>query len=1396
MISGQYLPPFLVLAALLAYVGVLLLVGFWAERRARQNREVTNRGWIYALSLTVYCTSWTYFGSVGSAVKSGMLYSTIYLGPTIVMLASWGVVRRMIRLRQRYQFSSVVDFITQRYGQSVRMGAFITLVMLMGMVPYIGLQIRALRVPFSIITGLRHGVDTVWIGHFSDEIMLLLVGVLTCIFGLRLVDTRERQHGLLAMLAVESIVKLLGFVAVGVFVTWGVFDGLADLLSRINDAPELRQRFVDAPVPGSAYLTWMTYLVLSMAAVIFLPRMFHVMVVENHDERHLATAMWLFPLYLLLISFFVLPIALGGQLLGYSPSVADWLVIRLPFDRGNPAITLLAYLGGFSAAISMLMVVCTAMAIMFSNHIVLPLIDRGVMGERLRAGLRPIRWAVVFVMLWVAYWFENGLENSYLLIEMGLVSFAAVLQFVPAGIGGLYWNRGSKAGAWWALALGWLVWAYTLFLPVVLRSSMDHVEWLIHGPWGLDFLRPEALFGLNLNSPYFNAVFWSLLFNVTGYLIGSLLKPQGADETEMTNAYINAIDVDLNQRGEAAAQVLIDYEVVRKQIDGLFSRYLPVDEAALAVEVVLGEVISDDGASLSGLVYLELAARVERTLSGAIGAAMARKAVGEALRLSDKEAAALQTTWASQLVELRITPQQMREQVDYFRSLQEISLAHGKKMEEQVAALEMAARERDCADAARRESEQRFRSLADNAPVMIWITGSADGNDYFNRAWKEFTGKGPSEQARGDWTDDIHPADRDGALALIDQALEQHGRIEQKFRFLRGDGEYRHLRVQMLPRYSEDGMILGMVGTAIDISDLVTAELTLRRSNEDLEVLIGDRTRALKRSFADLQEREQTIRTITDSAQDAVIMLDAAGLVSFWNPAAERIFGWMADEVLGLPLENFLIPERFLDAHRAGYQRFQQGAHGKVLGQTIELIALHRRRGEMSVELSLSSTVLNGNINAIGLLRDITERQRSADALRYEKAWSEDIIRLAPSMIVGLDPVGTITLFNDYAEQLTGYARDEVIGKPWVDLFIPPAIRDGIRAIIDDAALSGNVLRHKENQIVIRDGSERMIDWHSHVMQQGGELQMIFSFGVDVTERNQAEQALKNNYADLKLLNLRLEEAQSQLLQSEKMASIGQLAAGVAHEINNPVGFVNSNLGTLKTYCSQMMQLIATYQSAEAKISDVGVLAEITGLKQALDLDFLREDLPALLKESEDGLLRVKRIVNDLKDFSHVNESEWSFADINAGLDSTLNVVWNEVKYKAKVEKNYAQIPPVECLAAQLNQVFMNLIINAVHALDESKGMGLITLSTGQEGDWVWVEVQDSGRGMSEDVQRRVFEPFFTTKPVGKGTGLGLSLSFNIVHKHFGRIELESAPEEGSRFRVWVPISHARQGEG
>jgi signal transduction histidine kinase len=289
----------------------------------------------------------------------------------------------------------------------------------------------------------------------------------------------------------------------------------------------------------------------------------------------------------------------------------------------------------------------------------------------------------------------------------------------------------------------------------------------------------------------------------------------------------------------------------------------------------------------------------------------------------------------------------------------------------------------------------------------------------------------------------------------------------------------------------------------------------------------------------------------------------------------------------------------------------------------------------------------------------------------------------------------------------------------------------------------------------------------------------------DRTEVRTAQDALGERLVELQATNHKLEEAQNQLLQADKMASIGQLAAGVAHEINNPIGFVSSNLNTLRTHVGELLALVDAHEAAATAPGNAGTAAQLQRAREAIELDYLRQDLPELLDESADGLARVKKIVQDLKDFSRVDQADWQEADLNAGLESTLNVVRHELRYKAQVEKRLGALPLVLCLAGQLNQVFMNLIVNASHAIAES---GVITLSSGLVGDWVWVQVDDDGCGMAEDVRRRIFEPFYTTKDVGKGTGLGLSLSFSIVQRHGGAIQVRSTPGAGSAFRVWVPV--------
>ncbi len=339
---------------------------------------------------------------------------------------------------------------------------------------------------------------------------------------------------------------------------------------------------------------------------------------------------------------------------------------------------------------------------------------------------------------------------------------------------------------------------------------------------------------------------------------------------------------------------------------------------------------------------------------------------------------------------------------------------------------------------------------------------------------------------------------------------------------------------------------------------------------------------------------------------------------------------------------------------------------------------------------------------------------------------------------------------------------------------LAPELEEFIAAV-DDAYASADT----ERQMI-----ERSLDLMSKELTDANE-----GLRNELAERQRTELALQKEQEEQRALIRKLESAHSQLLQSEKMASIGQLAAGVAHEINNPIGYVYSNLGSLEKYVQDIFDMLELYEQAEGGIADAAVRERLLAAKQKIDIAFLKTDVRALLGESKSGITRVKEIVRNLKDFSHADSAdEWRSADLHAGIDSTLSIVYNEIKYKAKVVKEYGDIPDIECLPSQLNQVFMNLLVNAAHAIEEH---GVITVRTGQQQDQVWVDIADTGHGIAPEHIQKIFDPFFTTKPIGKGTGLGLSLSYGIVSKHHGRFEVRSEVGKGTTFRVWLPIKQA-----
>jgi PAS domain S-box-containing protein len=421
----------------------------------------------------------------------------------------------------------------------------------------------------------------------------------------------------------------------------------------------------------------------------------------------------------------------------------------------------------------------------------------------------------------------------------------------------------------------------------------------------------------------------------------------------------------------------------------------------------------------------------------------------------------------------------------------------------------------------------------------------------------------------------------------------------------------------------------------------------------------------------------------------------------------------------------------------------------------------------------------------------VTLGSPAESASERENARLKYLISNTPAIIYSSVPTGdgTMTFVSDNALRVLGYQPTEMVADPsfWFDHIHP----DDIPQIFSSfAQIFSTGQQTYEYRFRCRDGHYLWMHDSLRLIRSasGQPLEVVGSL-TDITERKQMEDALHKKGEEQRRLISQLQETQAQLLQSEKMASIGQLAAGIAHEINNPVGFVNSNMGTLKTYVDTLFDLTAHFEQAVQAIpGQDAVKAQLAQFKEQADYEFLKGDVADLVRESLDGLKRVRDIVQSLRDFAHVGETDWQPADLHAGIDSTLTIATNEFKYKATVQKAYGTLPLVKCLPSQLNQVFMNLIVNASHAITANGVIGVRT-GTNAAKDWVWVEISDNGAGIPAGILPRIFDPFFTTKPVGKGTGLGLSLSYSIVAKHGGRIEVASELGKGSRFTVHLPVT-------
>jgi Na+/proline symporter/signal transduction histidine kinase len=519
----------------LAYIGFLFLVASYGDRRKELVRGTRARLLIYPLSLAIYCTSWTFFGSVGVAARTGFDFLTIYIGPVLMLGLGWPLVVRVARLAKAQNITSIADFIAARYGKSQAVAATAALIAIVGMIPYIALQLKAVSASVETILAAGAAGSAAAPPVVGDIALFvaLLMAAFGVLFGTRHTDATEHQDGLMLAIAAESIVKLVAFLAVGVFVTFVMFPGPAQLLADAWRHPQAAAALTRAPqAAGFAAMT-----ALSLFAIVLLPRQFHVAIVENHSEAEIRRAAWLFPLYLVLINLFVMPIAIAGLLAFPAGGTdADMFVLALPLKAHSQLFAAIAFIGGLSAATAMVIVETVALAIMVSNDIVIPLAlarrgDRAGESGNAGAQLLTVRRIAIFAILFLAYVYYRSAGPAQL-SAIGLLSFAAIAQLAPAVFGGLVWRRGTAAGAIAGMSAGIVVWAYTLLLPSISDAGIA-----IDGPFGVDWLRPQGLFGLQL-PPLVHGVALSLFANMAFYIGGSLWGRPTAIERLQADVFV------------------------------------------------------------------------------------------------------------------------------------------------------------------------------------------------------------------------------------------------------------------------------------------------------------------------------------------------------------------------------------------------------------------------------------------------------------------------------------------------------------------------------------------------------------------------------------------------------------------------------------------------------------------------------------------------------------------------------------------------------------------------------------------------------------------------------------------------------------------------------------------
>src|SRR6516162_9558269 len=784
-----------VIATAFGYISFLFCVASFGDRLSPAQRGRAG-ALIYPLSLAIYCTSWTFFGSVGYATRTSIDFLAIYVGPILMIALFTPLLRRVIGLAKAQNITSIADFIGARYGKSQAVAATVAAIAIIGSVPYIALQLKAMASSLETILSEDQAFSRIPIIGDIALMVTLAMAVFAVLFGTRQVDATEHQHGLMFAIATESIVKLVAFIAVGFFVTFWMFDP-AELIHRAMKTPEAVRAIQYSPTVGN----FMCMVLLSFCAILLLPRQFHVSVVENSGDAEVARARWLFPLYLIAINLFVIPIAIAGLItFPFGAVNSDMYVLALPIEGHAELLSIGVFVGGLSAATAMVMVECVALSVMMSNDIVAPLVLQRAPEWRGRAQdfgafLLKARRVAIFAIMAMAYLYYRALGNTQL-AAIGLLSFAAVAQFAPAFFGGLVWRRATARGAIGGMMLGFAVWAYTLFVPSFLDSSTAGLLMLQHGPFGIEALRPQALFGTDL-PPLLHGVLWSLALNLAAYVTLSLASQPSSIERLQADLFVPsglAPIAPTFRRWRSTITV--------QDIQSTVAQYLGPERASLSFEAFAhGRNMTLDPAAPADF---ELLQHAEHLIASSIGAASSRLVMSLLLRKRTVSAKA-----ALKLLD------DSHAALHFNREILQTALNH---VRQGIAVLD--------SDLQLICSNRQFGELLSLPPHMVQIGIPL-------REILEYMGAtGPDSLEDGG--------------ALIERRLKAYTAVGEPYLERLPD---RHLVIEVRSNRMPDG---GLVITFTDVTPSFEAAEALERANATLEKRVRDRTEELTRLNSEL----------------------------------------------------------------------------------------------------------------------------------------------------------------------------------------------------------------------------------------------------------------------------------------------------------------------------------------------------------------------------------------------------------------------------------------------------------------------------------------------------------------------------------------------------------------